>query len=289
MPDQSGKTAVITGANGGLGLKIALELARKGATVVLACRNLDKGQQAVEQISQQVSNAKLDLIPLDLIEIESVKAFCAVFHQRYQQLDLLINNAGVVHLERLQRAPNGQELQMATNFLGHYALTVGLADLLLATPNARVVTTTSATYKYGAIDFDDFRWETRRYNKITPYADSKLACLLFAHQLQKYFTAKQASAISVAAQPSMTATERQQAEGIGGFVAHWIAAPLEKGVRPQLLAATANFVKGGDFYAPRYEARGKPVLQKVKAGVLDDSVAQKLWDYAAQITGVSFP
>ena len=288
MPEQTGKIAIVTGSNIGLGFKIALELARKNATVILACRNMEKVQRAIEQMKQDVPNAKLDAIQLDLIDPDSIKTFVEQFKRRYQKLDILINNAGAVNLETLQHTPNGQEMHMATNHLGHFMLTALLADMLMRTDNARVVTVTSAMYRYGVIDFDDFKWEKRPYHRMKAYSDSKLANLLFSYQLQKYFERKGANTLSLAAHPGLTATDRQQNSGVGGFVGKWIASPIEKGARSLLLCATAPFVKGGSFYAPRFQARGKPALQTVKDSIITDELAQKLWDYSEEVTGVRF-
>lgn len=289
MAEQTGKVAIITGSNTGLGFKSALELARKGATVILACRNTEKGSQAVQRIKQQVPHASVELMLLDLLDKSSIVQFTEQFKRNYQRLDVLINNAAVVNLDNLQHTADGQEMHMATNHLGHFMLTALLADLLMHTDKARVVTISSAMYRYGVIDFNDFKWEKRPYHRMKAYSDSKLANLLFSYQLQKYFESKGADTLSLAAHPGLTASERQQNSGVGGFVGKWIASPIEKGARSPLLCATASFVKGGDFYAPRFQARGKPALQKLKDDVINTELAQKLWIYSEQITGIKFP
>lgn len=288
MPEQTDKTVIVTGANCGLGFQIALELARKEATVVLACRNMEKALRAMEQINREVPKAKLDAIQLDLIDANSIRSFAEQFKQRYPKLDILINNAGVVNLETLQHTAEGQEMHMATNHFGHFMLTALLADILMNTEKARVVTVTSAMYRYGTLDFDDFKWEKRPYHRMKAYSDSKQANLLFSYQLQKYFDGKGVDTLSLAAHPGLTATVRQQNSGVGGFVGKWIASPIEKGARSPLLCATASFVKGGEFYAPRFQARGKPALQKLKDDILNDESAQKLWHHSEQITGMRF-
>ncbi len=289
IPNQSGKTVIVTGGNIGLGFKSALELARKGAHVVIACRSLAKGNEAMDRICQEVPGAALEVIQLDLSDRDSIKSFADTFCQSHDSLDILINNAGVVNLETLQRCPEGHEMHMATNHLGHFALTGLLAHKLLSTKNSRVVTLSSGAYKSGEIDFSDFKREIRPYSRVKAYGDSKLANLLFAHQLQKYFQSQNANCISVSAHPGLTGTERQQSIGIGGNLARWLASPVEKGVRPQLLAATSPQVEAGGFYGPRFVAWGAPALLKLEPEIITDELAKELWDYSEQVTAVKFP
>lgn len=288
IPDMSGKIAVVTGGNAGLGHKTSLELARRGAQVVMACRSLDKGQVAEEAIRKEVPEAMIETISLDLIDSDSIEMFAKVFRSRHNQLHLLVNNAAVVNLERLQRTSAGHEMHMATNHLGHFALTGRLFPLLTATDRARVVTVSSGGYRFGVIDFDDLAWEKRTYNRTKAYGDSKLANLLFMRQLQKRFDSVGASAISVAAHPGLTGTERQQSIGVGGFVTRWLASPVSMGCLPQLFAATDPSVKGGDFYGPRYLMRGYPSQQNRSLKSLDMQVAAKLWQISEELTQVRY-
>ena len=288
IPDLTGKVAVVTGGNAGLGRKTSLELARRGAQVVIACRSLDKGKVAKDIIRKEVPEAMIETISLDLIDSDSIEMFAKTFRSRHNQLHLLINNAAVVSLERLQRTSAGHEMHMATNHLGHFALTGRLFPLLTATDKARVVTVSSGGHRFGVIDFDDFAWERRKYNRGKAYGDSKLANLLFMLQLQKRFDAVGASAISVAAHPGLTGTERQQSIGVGGLITRWLASPISMGCLPQLFAATDSSVKAGDFYGPRYLIRGYPSLQNRSLKSLDMQVATKLWQVSEELTGVRY-
>ena len=179
-------------------------------------------------------------------------------------------------------------MHMATNHLGHFALTGRLFPTLIAADKARVVSVSSLAYRTGTIDFDDLDWQNREYNRFKSYGDSKLANLLFMKQLQKVFASAGATAISVAAHPGLTATDRQQTIGAGGFIAHWIASPVSKGCLPQLLAATEPSVKAGEFYGPKYGLWGFPSVQKIKPGVLNPDVAKKLWRVSEDLTHVKY-
>lgn len=285
----SDHTAVVTGANAGLGFHSALTLARQGARVVIACRSEDKGHSARQRILAEVPQAQLDVIPLDLSEIASVKRFAMQFYRQHHQLDILMNNAGVVNLESLQRNAVGQELHMATNHLGHFALTAELMPALLNGPHPRVVTLSSGGYKVGQVHYDDFNWEKRPYHRMKAYGDSKLANLLFTLQLQRYFEQKGSSALSLAAHPGLTATERQQSIGIGGWLAHWLATPVAQGCRPQLLAATHPDVVPGGFYGPKYGLWGPPALKSPDPKIVTTSLAKSLWLYSEELTNSRFP
>ncbi len=288
IPNLESKIAIVTGGNIGLGYKSSLELAKKGAIVVIACRSEDKGSKAIESIKKQVPNATCDVIPLDLLDKDSIKQFSETFNDRYKQLSILLLNAGVVNLENLQRSTDGTEIHMATNHLGHFALTGRLFKVLKDTDNSRVVTISSLAYKSGVIDFDDFTWEKRKYDRFKAYGDSKLANLLFMAQLQKLFDSVGSSAISVAAHPGLTGTERQQSIGIGGVIARCIASPVSKGCLPQLLAATETNVKACEFYGPRYGLVGPPRLQKVKSELLNGDLSKRLWSFSEELTGVKY-
>ena len=288
IPDLTDKVAVVTGGNTGLGYKTSLELSRRGASVIIACRSPEKGRFAVESILKEIPRAKLEIILLDLLDSDSISNFAQNFNTRHNRLDMLINNAGVVNLEKRQVSSSGHEMHMATNHLGHFALTGRLFPALIATEIARVVTVSSIAYKTGTINFDDLDWQKREYNRFKSYGDSKLANLLFMKQLQKIFDSTRATAISVAAHPGITATERQQTIGAGGFIAHWLASPVSKGCLPQLLAATEPSVKAGQFYGPKYGIWGYPSLQKIKPGVLNSDVAEKLWRVSEDLTHVKY-
>lgn len=288
IPNLNGKIVIVTGGNKGLGYKSVLELAKKSANVIIACRNVEEGLSAKTNIISEVPAAKVDVIPMDLTDQTSIRNFCEEFKQRYCQLDILLLNAGVVNLDSHQLTNDGQEMHMATNHLGHFALTGRLFDILKNTEHARVITVSSLAYKSGVINFDDFSWNMRKYDRFKAYGDSKLANLLFMTQLQKQFERAGSSALSVSAHPGLTGTERQQSIGIGGIFTRWIASPVSKGCLPQLLAATEPSVKANDFYGPKYRLLGPPKQQKLQSKFFNPEVAKKLWKYSEELTGVRF-
>ena len=289
IPDQKGKVAIITGGNAGLGYEIGLQLAKKNATIIIACRTESKGAEAIKRIEQTLDRKiEAAIIRLDLTNFDVIQAFAATFKARFSRLDLLINNAGVVNLKERTTTAAGLEMHMATNHLGHFALTGLLYPIIKNTPNARVVTMSSGGHKWGEINFDDFNWEQRSYHRTKSYGDSKLANLLFVMSLQERFEQDGVSAISVAAHPGLSATERQQSIGIGGWLSKMMAQPVWMGALPALKAATAEEVKALEYYGPKYGIRGYPRLAKMDEKVFDQKVAQRLWEVSEQITGVAF-
>ena len=207
IPDLSGRTAVVTGANSGLGFESALALTRAGAEVVLACRDQTKGAEAADRITGLVPSATVSLVPLDLSDLSSVRAFAAVIGERYAGLDILLNNAGVMAIPRRETA-DGFEMQFGTNHLGHFALTGLLLDSLLARPGARVVTVSSAVAQVGRIRFDDLQG-TAKYGKWSAYSQSKLANQLFTLELDRRASRAGLDLVSVAAHPGYAATNLQ--------------------------------------------------------------------------------
>ncbi len=289
IPDQTGKNAVVTGANSGIGYETARALARKGAAVILACRDAKKGQQAVQKIKLELPEAKADLMPLNLSELASVRRFAAEFKNRYGGLDLLINNAGIMAVP-FGRTADGFELQFGTNHLGHFALTLLLVDRINRAPRARVVTVSSAGHRWSKMDFDNLNAE-KSYDPQKAYGQSKLANQLFTHELQRRFEAAGAGTIAAAAHPGWTATNLD---------AHWrmvhIITPLigqkpEMGALPTLYAAVAPDVRGGDYYGPGgwQEIRGYPAKVPSSAASHDAAVAAKLWKVSEELTGVRYP
>jgi NAD(P)-dependent dehydrogenase (short-subunit alcohol dehydrogenase family) len=287
IPDQHDRIAVITGANSGIGLEAARELARAGALVVMACRDTAKGDDAAQTVHASVPGAHLDVQALDLASLDSVRAFA----ERYphERLDLLINNAGVMASPQRQTA-DGFELH-----LGHFALTGRLLGKLLATPAARVVTVSSTAHKFGRIDFDDLQSE-RSYQRWPAYGQSKLANLLFALELDRRLRSAGAGLLSVAAHPGYAATNLQFAatpsriERLGSIVLNRVyAQSAERGARPTLYAATAD-IPGGSFVGPDgfQEMRGEPKLVTPTRSARDPEKAARLWDVSEQLTGVRF-
>jgi len=281
-----GKNVLITGGNKGLGYQSALELTSKGAKVIITCRDIESGLSAKKKIIAKVPFADIVVIPLDLTDIESLNHFSETVKCKVERLDILICNAGVVNLDSRQLTKSGEEMHMATNHFGHFALTGLLLPLLTLSENSRVVVVSSLAYKSGVINFDDINWDNREYNTFKCYGDSKLANLLFVKHLNEFLKIKGVSTIAVSAHPGLTATERQQTIGIGGKLAKWLASPIEKGVKPQLLAAIDPNAKPNDFYGPRYGLVGKPV--KLKLNRLDTQEAIKLWELSEKKTGITF-
>jgi NAD(P)-dependent dehydrogenase (short-subunit alcohol dehydrogenase family) len=280
IPDQSGRRVVITGANSGLGLSTAGELARKGATVVLACRNLDKGRTALAQVG---GNATLE--QLDLADLGSVRAFA---ERRTEPVDLLVNNAGIMAPPE-GRTADGFELQLGTNHLGHFALTGLLLPRLLAGEAPRVVTLSSIMHRYGR------REPRRRYNRWRAYSDSKLANLLFARELDRRARAAGAPLLSVAAHPGWAATHLQTASPplidrtVLAVMNRLVAQSADAGALPVLYAATTD-VPGGSYSGPdgRNELRGAPQLVGMSARARDAAAARELWDESERLTGVTY-
>jgi NAD(P)-dependent dehydrogenase (short-subunit alcohol dehydrogenase family) len=282
-PDQSGRTAIITGANSGIGEAAARELARAGAHVVLAVRDVGKGESAAAGMPGSTEVRRLDLASLD-----SVREFAAAWDG---EIDLLINNAGVM-APPLSRTAEGFELQFGTNHLGHYALT----NLLLARVTGRVVTVSSTGHRMGSIDFQDLNWERRRYSAWRAYGQSKLANLLFTSELQRRLTASGSTVIATAAHPGYAATNLQFHSGrrsmdfINRISNRLLAQDEHGGALPTLYAAVAD-VPGNSFAGPGgfMEQRGAPKLVERSKVARDEAVAAQLWDASAGLTGVDFP
>lgn len=288
IPDMSGKDVIVTGGNAGLGFKSCLELARRGARVTIACRSVQKGQIAADKIKMEIEDAQVEVLPLDLLDVASIRSFGEKYRAKHNKVDVLLNNAGVVNLDKHYIVDGGHEMHMATNHFGHFALTGVLWPLILSTPHARVVIVSSLAYKQGAINFDDLAWKKRPYNRMKCYGDSKLANLLFMNSLNRLFREKGVSAMSVAAHPGLTGTDRQQTEGIGGVLSKWIASPVEKGCRPQLMASCSEEVKAGDFYGPQFGILGPPKALALTAAATDEQVADRLWETSEKATGIVF-
>jgi len=292
LPDQTGRTAVITGANSGIGLEAARALAGAGAQVIMACRDTNKGEAAAAAIRTALPSAKLAVAKLDLASLDSVRAFAASHEQEH--LDLLINNAGVM-VPPYRKTADGFELQLGTNHLGHFALTGLLLGQLLGTPGARVVNVSSTAHKIGRIDFDDLQSE-RSYQRWRAYGQSKLANLLFTFELDRRLRAAGSELRSLAAHPGYSATNLQFAatpsriERIGSTVLNRVVAQsAEQGAEPTLYAATAD-IPSGSFVGPDgfQEMRGKPTLVKATRAARDEDVAARLWEISEQLTDVRF-
>jgi NAD(P)-dependent dehydrogenase (short-subunit alcohol dehydrogenase family) len=290
IPDQSGRTVIVTGANTGIGLETARMLALKGADVVLACRNRQKGQAAVDKIlaDKPVGRAVLEL--LDLSDLDSVAAFAAAFARTHDRLDLLINNAGVM-VPPLGRTKQGFELQFGTNHLGHFALTGRLLPLVLRTPDGRVLVVSSTAQNFGGIDFDDLNWERRSYSAWGAYGQSKLANMLFALELQRRLGPAHADVRVTAAHPGYTATDLQRTSGIAQLLNPLFGMKPADGALPTVRAATDPAAAGGSYWGPSrfFELNGPPALARISKAASDQATAARLWSVSETLTGVSFP
>lgn len=294
VPDQTGRVAIVTGANTGLGFDTARVLAEHGAKVVLAVRDPEKGKSAVARILEETPTADVAVQVLDLGSLQSVRTAVDALRASYPRIDLLINNAGVM-IPPKGVTPDGFELQFGTNYLGHFALTGMLLDNLLSVGGSRIVVVSSNFHKLGgAIHFDDLQWE-RHYNRSAAYAQSKLANLMFTYELQRRLAASGAPTIAVAAHPGFTDSELTRhvwkpARPLMAVVGPLIGQDPKMGALPQLLAATDPQVQGGQYWGPRgfWELRGYPKLVTSNAKSHDVDVQKRLWKVAENLTGVRY-
>jgi NAD(P)-dependent dehydrogenase (short-subunit alcohol dehydrogenase family) len=288
IPDQSGRLAVVTGANSGLGLVTAQELARHGATVVMAVRDVGKGEKAAASLTGSVS-----VRALDLADLASVREFASSLP--FDRVDLLVNNAGVMAPPR-RLTPDGFESQFGTNHLGHFALTGLLLERLLAAPSPRVVTLSSGAHRIGWIRFDDLQGEKRYVNWLA-YGQSKLANLMFCFELQKRATAAATSLLSLAAHPGYARTNLQFAgpkwweQAIMRVTNPVLGQSAEMGALPSLYAATAPDVPGGSFIGPDgpFEQRGYPKVVTAASRAYREDGWRRLWQISEELTGVYYP
>ena len=298
IPELTGKVIIITGANSGLGLESTKALAAKGATVIMACRNMGKAEKAKEEVLRAVPNAKLDLMQLDNASLVSVRAFAEAFKAKYDRLDILLNNAGLMAIPRTE-TEDGFEMQLGVNHLAHFALTGHLLDVLTSTPGSRVHNTSSSAAFNGAINFDDLMGE-KAYGRWTAYGQSKLANAVFATELDRRLKAAGHDTISNSSHPGLVMTNLQtnsleQSDApLVERVLYRIAAPLiaqdiNMGVLPQLYASTAPEAKGGVFYGPKtFRVRGYPAEQKCNDALDDPALLKRFWDISEELTGVSY-
>jgi NAD(P)-dependent dehydrogenase (short-subunit alcohol dehydrogenase family) len=296
IPDLNGKVAIVTGANSGIGYYTAVAFAEKGATVILACRNLEKSQAALDQLKAEVPGADVELMQLDLASLDTVRRFAEAFQAKYDRLDLLVNNAGIMMVP-YGKTEDGFERQFGTNHLGHFALTGLLLDRILATPGARVVNVSSTGHRIGRMDFDDLMYEHGvGYSSSSAYGRSKLANLLFTYELQRRFEAAGADAMATAAHPGGANTNLQDEIGERWYVRPFV--PLMRlmmqsanmGALPTIRAAVDPDAEGGQYYGPGgiMEQRGYPVLVQSSGASHNHADAQRLWKVSEELTGVSF-
>ncbi|SIM77167.1 SDR family NAD(P)-dependent oxidoreductase [Mycobacteroides abscessus] len=293
IPDQTGRIAIVTGANTGLGLETAKALAAHGAHVVLAVRNAEKGKAAADAITAAHSNADVTLQSLDLSSLESVRRASDELKARYDKIDLLINNAGVMWTEKSSTA-DGFELQFGTNHLGHYAFTGLLLERLLPVEGSRVVTVSSIGHRIrAAIHFDDLQWE-RDYDRVAAYGQSKLANLLFTYELQRRLAGT--NTVALAAHPGGSNTELARNSPLWVRAVFDVVAPLlvqgaDMGALPTLRAATDPAALGGQYYGPDgfMEQRGNPRVVASSEQSYNLDLQRRLWSVSEELTDVVFP
>ena len=306
VPDLSGKLAVITGSNSGLGFGLARRLSAAGADVVMAIRNRAKGEAAIDEIRATVPDAKLTIKPLDLSSLTGVAALGEQLNADGRPIDILINNAGVMTPPKRDTTTDGFELQFGSNHLGHFALTAHLMPLLRAADSPRVVSLSSLAARQGRIHFDDPQFE-KSYSPGQAYGQSKLAVLMFARELDRRSKEAGWGILSDAAHPGLTKTNLQISGPSHGrskpstmeqlYKLSWRLTPflwqeIDEGILPALYAATSPQAEGGAFYGPRgiYEAAGGGVATaKVPARARNDADCRRLWEISEQLTGVSYP
>lgn len=285
IPNQQGRVAIVTGANSGIGLETARELARAGALVIAATRSEARGRAAVDEIRQEIPNAKIEWMALDLASLESVRAFVANFRAKYDRLDLLINNAGVMMPATREATAEGFELQFGTNHVGHFALTVALLDLMRDTKNARVVNVASSAQNLGGFDLEDLNWNQRRYRRAKSYGASKIANMLFTLELQRRLEAAGDSVTAVACHPGWTTTNLQRHSLLIRMLNPFFGMKTWQGALPTLYAAVSPEARGGKYYGPDGlgTLRGYPTENKPAAVSRDAIAAKRLWELSEQL------
>lgn len=293
IPKQSGRVAIVTGANTGLGFETALAFARKDIEVILACRNAEKANDAMKRIREKVPDAQLQFLELDLMNLDTVRTFAQAFKEQYERLDLLINNAGIM-IPPYQETKQGFESQMGVNYFSHFLLTGLLLDVLNKTNSSRIVTLSSKAHENGKIDFDNLNSE-QSYSKFTAYAQSKLACLMFSLELNRRLKGDGHETISVAAHPGVSTTDLGR--HINKFF-YYLLMPIfvffthkpEKGALPTIMAALDDDVEGGDYFGPTgfKEMKGAPGKVKGKPHAYNEEVAKKLWNISEELVDYTY-
>jgi NAD(P)-dependent dehydrogenase (short-subunit alcohol dehydrogenase family) len=292
---QFGRCSVITGT-GGLGFQTAMELSKTGCDVILAGRNTQKGESAITNILKLVPHATIRFEYLDLASLTSIGAFVRRIQAQRDTLDLLINNAGIMVPPKRLETEDGFELQFATNYLGHFALTLGLIPLLRQGINSRVISVSSIAARSGAINFDDLN-AMKSYHPMSVYAQSKLACLMFAVELQRRSVKNNWNISSIATHPGITRTNllrnapgRWSSVGIIRSLLWFLFQPINQGVLPTLFAATSPHAIPGHYYGPNKfaETRGFPSDAKIPTQALDSLVCEQLWECSRKMTGIDF-
>jgi NAD(P)-dependent dehydrogenase (short-subunit alcohol dehydrogenase family) len=291
--DQHGRTALVTGANSGIGFEAAMVLAGRGAVTLLGCRDMGKGKDAADRISAASPGANVTVVQLDLACLASVRQAAEEIRANHERLDVLINNAGLMMPPR-GTTIDGFELQFGTNHLGHFALTGLLLDRMLPVAGSRVVTVSSNAHRAGWINFADLEWR-RGYRRMAAYGQSKLANLMFTYELQRRLTAAGAATVAVAAHPGTTRTQLTRhlpsvVQTLNDAVGGAFSQGARMGALPTLRAATDPQARGGEYYGPNgwLQVRGYPVQVESSARSHDAAAQRRLWAESERLTGVTF-
>ncbi len=291
IEDQAGRVAIVTGANSGIGYESAKTLAARGATVIIASRNEQRGSKAMEDLRREVAGATVELMLLDLASQASVRAFAEAFKARFDRLDLLINNAGVMMPPMRQETEDGFEIQFGTNHLGHFALTLLVIDRLCATEESRVVNISSSAQNSGKLDLDDLQWTTRPFRRMASYGASKIANMLFTLELQRRFGEAGVFTIATSARPGWTATNLQRASLLFRMLNPIFGMRPWQGALPSLYAAVAEGAEPGGYYGPHGlgNLRGYPVPNKPATVSSDGELAARLWALSERLVDLRCP
>ncbi len=294
IPDLTGKTAIITGGNSGVGFETALELARHGAITIIACRSASRGEAALERIKGSAPSSHTRLMLLDLGDLASIDAFTESFTNEYENLDLLVNNAGIMATP-YRTTKDGFESQFGTNHLGHFALTAKLMPAISATQSSRVVNVSSVGHRSGDIDFNELLLSRSNYKRWRAYYRSKLANLLFTYEMHRRLKqARIENIASLAAHPGVARTNLATGMGFVGRLLKPIAAlfiqSAQMGALPILRAATDPDAQGGQYYGPDkpHERSGFPIVVSSSPDSHDEETARRLWEHSEELTGVAF-
>ena len=285
---------IVTGANAGLGFEASKELARKGACVVMACRNMDKANSALANLKAEIPNAKLEVLQLDLASLNSIHQFADHFKAKYERLDVLLNNAGIM-FGSYKKTEDGFESTFGVDHLGHFALTGLLLDVLQQTPNSRVVNVTSFAHTSGEMDFDDLMFENG-YEPGEAYPRAKLANILFTHELQRRFERAGSDCLAVSTNPGFVRTgwirhmrERSRLQAfLVGIGLRVLGQSVEMGALSLLRPAIDPTVKGGEYYSPHGRFGGYPIPRESSEASYNKDDAKKLWEVSEQLTSVHF-
>ncbi|MAW30279.1 MAG: short-chain dehydrogenase [Gammaproteobacteria bacterium] len=289
VPDQTGKSVVITGSNTGIGYHMARAMACKGANVIMACRSTEKAEGARDAIVSEFPDSSISVMELDLADLSSVERFSKELISGSDRLDVLINNAGVM-IPPKSLTKDGFELQFGTNHLGHFALTGRLLPLLESTEGSRVVTVSSIVHNSGRIDFDDLNGDRKRYSKWGFYSQSKIANLLFSLELARRLEASGSSVRSLASHPGYTATDLQRHSLLWRFLNLIVAMPARRGAESTLYAATEDDALDYPYWGPTgiIEMMGWTGRARINSRARDEAVASRLWEVSESMTGVSY-